>query len=305
MATFDPTTGKVPADAIQRVLFVSSRVQAWQVPPLTSTKGYTAAGWTEDKGAKCIFTGRLRILETAIPRPSSAAAAAAAAAAATANGGDNESNEDVRVDILLEMATTGELFAAAPYTAPAVVEQVLDSSRWFAVQVTNGQFKAILGLGFEERSEAMDFNIALQDARKVLGLEPKASAANPRAAAQAGKAAAEEKKDFSLKEGETITVNIGGRGRRSRASEGGGGTTSPAGGDKDALFSIKPPPAAGGGGGGDGPVPFLPPPPSASSVKAERRRSRPLPPQGNLPPAEKQPSPQELGFDDGEFGEFQ
>jgi len=40
-------------------------------------------------------------------------------------------------------------------------------------------------------------------------------------------------------------------------------------------------------------MPFLPPPPSAREVKEERRRSR------------QNFSPQDLGFDDGEFGEFQ
>ncbi|KAH7063469.1 adaptin ear-binding coat-associated protein-like protein 1 [Macrophomina phaseolina] len=299
METIDPTTGqKLPADAIQRVLYIASKAHVYQIPPLTSTRGYTAGEWKNE-----IFTGRLRILETAVPRSSSSTTPASTTAS-------DDTSEDVKVDILIEDSSTGELFAAAPYTTPAVVEQALDSSRFFAVQFRNQGMKATLGVGFENRSEAMDFNISLQDARKVLGLEPKQQGNNGllSTAASSLQNKIEEKKDFSLKAGETITVNIGGRGRRSRTSTG-GGAGSPAGEEnrdaQAALFSIKPPPPSGGGGGGDGPVPFLPPPPSASSVKAERRRSRPLPPQAATPPAEKQPSPQELGFDDGEFGEFQ
>lgn len=304
METIDPTTGqKLPPDAIQRVLYIASSVHVYQIPPLTSTRGYTAAEWTDEKRSRKIFTGRLRLLETAVPKTSNAASTTIIPSNPNT---DPDSAEDVKVDLLIEDPATGELFAAAPYAAAAVVEQALDSSRFFAVQFRNQGMKATLGIGFEERSEAMDFNISLQDARKVLGLEPKASAGGPQSAQQPAKTAEEEKKDFSLKEGETITVNIGGRGRRNRASPKNG--SPPGEENKDAqaaLFSIKPPPASGGGGGGGGAVPFLPPPPTASSVKAERRRSRPLPPQGAIPPVEKQPSPRELGFDDGEFGEFQ
>ena len=37
------STLEVPGDAIQRVLFIASSVHVYNIPPLTSTKGYTAA----------------------------------------------------------------------------------------------------------------------------------------------------------------------------------------------------------------------------------------------------------------------
>ena len=78
----------------------------------------------------------------------------------------------MKTDILLEDPATGQLFAAAPYTAVTVVEQVLDSSRFFAVTVQGeGGRKAVLGVGFEERSEAFDFSVALQEVRKTLGIQ--------------------------------------------------------------------------------------------------------------------------------------
>lgn len=146
--------------------------------------------------------------------------------------------------------------------------------------------KAVLGMGFEERSEAFDFSIALQDARKALGFEPKVSG-QPGAKAKAKKDAEEPKRDFSLKEGETISINLGGlKGRRSRPdTEKSPGEQKS---EQEALFSIAPPPGSGGSS-------FLPPPPSAKSVKEERRRSR----------QNFEPTPEDLGFDDGEFGEFQ
>lgn len=212
-----------------------------------------------------IFTARLRIVETSIPSDR------------------EDGDEKVSTTLLLEDPKNGDLFAAAPYTSERIVEQALDSSRFFAITVVGEGRKAVLGMGFEERSEAFDFSIALQDARRVLGFEAKPTGAPVK------KAAEEPKRDFSLKEGETISINLGGlKGRRSRPE----GEKSPGEqkSEQDALFSIKPPPGSGGG--------FLPPPPSAKSVKEERRRSR----QSFEPPKQ---TAEDLGFDDGEFGEFQ
>lgn len=262
----DPLTGQpLPPNAIQRILFLAPKVHIYNIPPLTSTKGYQAAQWTADNNKRQIFTARLRILETSIP-------------------GDDDT-EKVSTTLLLEDPATGDLFAAAPYTSANTVEQALDSSRFFAVTVVGEGRKAILGMGFEERPEAFDFSVALQDARRVLDLEK-----NPNSAPKKSKPVVEEpKRDFSLKEGETISINLGGlKGRRSRPDGTSSGKFEEAKSDSDALFSIKPPPASGGNA-------FLPPPPSAQSVKEERRRSRQT----------FEQTPQDLGFDDGEFGEFQ
>ncbi|CAN9105935.1 unnamed protein product [Alternaria alternata] len=286
----DPLTGKpLPSTAIQRILYLAPKVHIYQIPPATSTKGYQASTWTADNNKLQIFTARLRVVETSIP-----------------SNEEQQSNDDaeekVTTTLLLEDPKTGDLFAAAPYTSERTVEQALDSSRFFAITVVGEGRKAILGMGFEERSEAFDFSIALQDARRVLGFEQNpAATSSSRSSKSAQTPVAEEpKRDFSLKAGETISINLGGlKGRRSRSHEGGekseeGDRKS----EQDALFSIKPPPGSGGGGPG-----FLPPPPSAKSVKEERRRSR-----QNFDAASFQPPKQtaeDLGFDDGEFGEFQ
>ena len=264
MASSDPSV--VPADAIQRVLFIASTVHIYNIPPLTSNKGYTAAQWTADDSKRQIFTARLRIIETAVPLTDS-------------------SGESLSTEILLEDPSTGELFAKAPYTDARAVEAVLDSSRFFAVRVVgDGGMKATLGIGFEERGEAIDFGICLQESRKVLGMEPKSKT---KAVEKP-----ESKKDYGLKEGQTIKVDIGRRGRRKVDDENEGFGAS-SGGDNAALFSIKPPPGPPPGGGA---LPLLAPPPSASEVRKEKRRSRGF---------EEQKTAAELGFDDGEFGEFQ
>jgi adaptin ear-binding coat-associated protein 1/2 len=272
METIDPATGKpLPADAIQRVLFIAPSVHIYNIPPLTSTKGYVAASWTSSP-SRHIFTARLRILETAVPGPLNPASPSAT------------DEESVKTDVLLEDPSTGQLFAAAPYTSASVVEQVLDSSRFFAVRVQDERGrKAVLGIGFEERGEAFDFSVALQEVEKTLGLETKpVGGAGKKGERERER---EEKRDFSLKDGETITVNIGARskGRRSVEKKDIG-----AGGGDGGAFSLPPPPYSGV---------LLPPPPSAQEVKKKRLSQTVVVPE----PA----SMEDLGFDDGEFGEFQ
>ncbi|KAG8527588.1 uncharacterized protein KY384_007741 [Bacidia gigantensis] len=264
------TPNHLPADAIQRVLFVHSKVHVYNIPPLTSNKGYLAASWTENNNARQIFTARVRILETAIP-PSAT---------------NPHAPETISVDVLLEDPNTGDLFAGAPYADKLVVEAAVDSSRFFAVRVVgDGGRKAVLGLGFEERSEAIDFGICLQECRKTLGYE-----GAPQVGSKARKTQDSEsaKKDWSLKEGETIKIDIGNRAkpndgqvdslRGSSAKE-----------EEKALFSIKPPPSTSNKG-----IPALAPPQEAQEGLSRKRRSR-----GPAAVGVK-----ELGFDD-DFGEFQ
>jgi hypothetical protein len=197
----DPMTGQpLPSNAIQRILYLAPKVHIYQIPPATSTKGYQASTWTANNNKLQIFTARLRILETSIPSDR------------------EDGDEKVTTTLLLEDPKNGDLFAAAPYTSERIVEQALDSSRFFAITVVGEGRKAILGMGFEERSEAFDFSIALQDARRVLGFEANPLAtAGPGARGAKAKEAEEPKRDFSLKAGETISINLGGlKGRRSR-----------------------------------------------------------------------------------------
>ncbi|KAM0797062.1 hypothetical protein BDR22DRAFT_779853, partial [Usnea florida] len=260
----------LPTDAIQRVLFLASTVHIYNIPPLTSNKGHTASTWTTPNNSRQIFTSRLRVIETAVPLPAS------------------PTEESLSTDILLEDPSTGELFAKAPYTDIGAVEAVLDSSRFFTVRVMgDGGVKATLGIGFEERGEAIDFGICLQECRKVLGLE---TVAEKKSAAKVKKEG-EVKRDYGLKEGQTIVVDIGRKGRRKA-----GGEEGRVAGAEGALFSMEPPPGEEGKGAGGG-MPMLAPPPSAQDVRAEKRRSR------SFEPVEKTAA--ELGFDDGEFGEFQ
>lgn len=261
MGLVDPATGQpLPEDAIQRVLFIANAVHIYNIPPLTSMKGHNATSWTADP-SRHIFTARVRVVETAFESPAD---------------DDTQAQSKLKIDLVLEDPSNLQLFAAAPYTDRSAVEPVLDSSRFFALTVRDPQgHKAVLGIGFEDRSEAFDLGVALQEARRSLGLEHDAAKKS---------VAKQENKDYSLKEGETITVNLGSKLGRRRQPE------SPSTSDPATLqsFSLPPPPSSGStfGGAGQGGGFALPPPPSAEDVKRKRRSLR------------------DLGFDDGQFGEF-
>ena len=144
--------------------------------------------------------------------------------------------------------------------------------------------KATLGIGFEERSDAFDFSIALGDERKLLGMEVGTAQPGSKGASKSGKAPAEEpKQDYSLKEGQIIHIELGGKGRRTKSIS---TTPTTPGTENAALFSIAPPP-------GSSAVPTLAPPKSAAEVRASRS------------PSPSKAEAQQLGFDDGDFGEFQ
>jgi len=254
----DPATGQPLPDSdssYQLILFVTNSVHVYGIPPITSNKGFSAGSWTSptQPTAKEIFTARLRVIETT-------------------------QDAQIKVDIALEDSNTGDLFAAAPYTSAAVVQQANDSSRFFAVRVQGERgMKATLGVGFEERSPAFDFSIALTEARKVLGMEgagESASSSSGRSAQGKGKAEQEGKVDFSLKEGEKIHIQVGSKSRRPAP-----GNARAESNDGTALFSIAPPPPAG---------------------KSHDEHPHSVPPSGVAGKSAK-----DLGFDDGEFGEFQ
>merc|ERR1711953_270268 len=81
------------------------------------------------------------------------------------------------------------------YPGP-MVQTVSDSSRYFVIKPTDGPH---LGLGFSDRSDSFDLNMALNDHFKSLRLDEEIAKEEeePR-----------ERLDLALKEGQTIKVNI-------------------------------------------------------------------------------------------------
>lgn len=97
---------------------------------------------------------------------------------------------------------SGALYANCPVdTYPGVaVESVSDSSRYFVIRVQddNGR-SAFIGLGFGDRSDSFDLNVALQDHFKWVKNQQEI---------EKEKEKPRQELDLGFKEGETIKINM-------------------------------------------------------------------------------------------------
>ncbi|XP_028775098.1 uncharacterized protein At1g03900-like [Neltuma alba] len=200
-------------EALEHTLLVVREVSVYKIPPRTTSGGYKCGEWLQsDK----IWSGRLRVV----------------------------SCKD-RCEIRLEDPNTGELFAACfvyPGQRENSVESVLDSSRYFVLKIEDGLGKhAFIGLGFAERNEAFDFNVALSDHDKYVKREHEKESGEPSEESQIDIHPAVNQR---LKEGETIRINVkpkpssSGTGMLSAA----GLTGGPSGSTKPKASGLAPPP---------------------------------------------------------------
>ncbi|NXO95601.1 NECP2 protein, partial [Certhia brachydactyla] len=210
----------------ESVLCVKPAVLVYRVPPRASNRGYRAAEWQLDQPA---WSGRLRI---------------------TAKGST--------AFIKLEDKTSGELFAQAPVEQfPGIaVEAVTDSSRYFVIRIEDGNGRrAFIGVGFVDRGDAFDFNVALQDHFKWVRQQSEL-------AQQAQDLERGPKLDLGFKEGQTIKLNIA----NMKKKEGGTGSTRPRPAGPGGL-NLLPPPPGGKSSSGERPAP-LPGTPITDSLLA-------------------------------------
>uniref|UniRef100_A0A8B9LNL7 Adaptin ear-binding coat-associated protein 1 n=1 Tax=Astyanax mexicanus TaxID=7994 RepID=A0A8B9LNL7_ASTMX len=132
----------------------------------------------------------------------------------------------------------GELFAQAPVDQyPGIaLETVSDSSRYFILRIQDDSGRtAFIGIGFGDRGDAFDFNVALQDHFKWVKQDSEFSK-------QAQAPDSGPKLDLGFKEGQTITINIGQSKKREKSrpqSSGGLGLLPP-----PPSGKIAPPPVA-------------------------------------------------------------
>ena len=134
------------ADEEEYVSLTIPEVFVYKIPPASSAAGHKAADWSKTH----VWAGKLTV--------STRGAGAAAASAVRLAGAD------------------GKLFAVAPVRrdGPPAAEKVTDSSRYFVLRIENAEGRvAFVGLGFNQRSDAFDFNVALQDAAKCVRAAPR------------------------------------------------------------------------------------------------------------------------------------
>ncbi|XP_062848616.1 adaptin ear-binding coat-associated protein 1 [Trichomycterus rosablanca] len=157
----------------ESVLCVKPDVNVYRIAPRASNRAVRAADWKLDAPD---WMGRMRV---------------------TAKG--------KVAYIKLEDKISGELFAQAPVDQyPGIaVETVSDSSRYFILRIQDDSGRsAFIGIGFGDRGDAFDFNVALQDHFKWVKQDDEFSK-------QAQTPDLGPKLDLGFKEGQTITLNIG------------------------------------------------------------------------------------------------
>lgn len=110
------------------------------------------------------------------------------------------------------------------------VDRCIDSSRYFVLRIQNAEGRHMyIGLAFNERNDAFDFNTALEDSRREKEVERKLALGM--LGGNGGSGGMHTKVDYTMKEGEKIHVSIpktgGGDSNYSPTNEGGGDGSSP------------------------------------------------------------------------------
>lgn len=149
---------------IERVRVSLKNAHVFKLPPRqTASVGYRGADW-RDK----VWQGTVKVVER----------------------GDTTA-------ILLVDKEKGSIFAVCPVTEGAV-ERCTDSSRYFVLRIENANGAHVfIGVAFNERNDAFDFNAALEDSKREKEMEkmPLPTYTGPT-------------KDYSIKEGQKIHVAI-------------------------------------------------------------------------------------------------
>ncbi|XP_052170056.1 uncharacterized protein At1g03900 isoform X2 [Diospyros lotus] len=206
-------------ESFEHTLLVVREVSVYKIPPRTTSGGYKCGEWLQsDK----IWSGRLRVVSC-----------------------------NDRCEIRLEDPNSGDLFAACfvlPGQRDSSVESVLDSSRYFVLKIEDGCGKhAFIGLGFNERNEAFDFNVALSHHEKYVKREHEKEGGGGDQANSGGHIDIHPAVNHRLKEGETIRINVKnktstGTGMLSAAGLSGGLSGT----GKSTTMGLSPPPSGGG-----------------------------------------------------------
>jgi len=170
----------------------------FKLPPRSSAAGWRGADWIEQ-----VWQGSVQVIEKG---PSTA------------------------VKLVSLDTSPPTLFAQCPVT-PGAVDRCVDSSRYFVLRITNGEGRNMfIGLAFNERNDAFDFNTALSDSERERGAEREAEAAYRNESNGQGQ---REEVDYTIKGKIHVNINVPNKDKdrdrdsaaaRRRANRGGGPT---------------------------------------------------------------------------------
>jgi len=152
------------SEVIERVRCVIRDAHVFKLPPRPTSGGWRGADWRDE-----VWQGTVKVVE-----------------------------RSQTTLVLLVDRTSGDIFAVCPIKDGAV-DRCVDSSRYFVLRIENANGRHMfIGMAFNERNDAFDFNTSLEDARR----EREAAKEPP------VKLPVLPSKDYSIKEGEKIRVNI-------------------------------------------------------------------------------------------------
>uniref|UniRef100_A0A7S3LCD2 NECAP PHear domain-containing protein n=1 Tax=Amphora coffeiformis TaxID=265554 RepID=A0A7S3LCD2_9STRA len=151
-------------EVIERVRCSIPDAHVFKLPHRPTAGGWRGADWDQE-----VWQGTLKVVERG----------------------------DLTVILLVDRANGG-IFAVCPVQDGAV-DRCVDSSRYFVLRVENAQNgrHMYIGMAFNERNDAFDFNTSLEDSRREKEIE-----AAPVVVEQ-GPA-----KDYSMKDGDKIHINV-------------------------------------------------------------------------------------------------
>jgi hypothetical protein len=151
-------------EIIERVRAAITNAHVFKLPPRQSASvGWRGADWKEK-----VWQGTVKVVERG----------------------------DVTAVLLVDR-TKGSIFAVCPVKEGAI-DRCVDSSRYFVLRIENANGRHMfIGVAFNERNDAFDFNTALEDSRREREIEktPVPVYTGP-------------PKDYSIKKGEKIKVSI-------------------------------------------------------------------------------------------------
>lgn len=151
-------------DVVERVRCVIKDAHVFKLPPRPTSGGWRGADWREE-----VWQGTVKVVE-----------------------------RGEMTLVLLVDRNNGQMFAVCPIKDGAV-DRCVDSSRYFVLRIENANGRHMfIGMAFNERNDAFDFNTSLEDAKRE-----REAAKEP-----AVKLPDLPSKDYSIKEGEKIVVNI-------------------------------------------------------------------------------------------------
>eukprot|EP00804_Cyclotella_cryptica_P020335 CCRYP_014062-RA/>CCRYP_014062-RA protein AED:0.35 eAED:0.35 QI:0/-1/0/1/-1/1/1/0/263 len=159
-------------ELIQRTRLKIPNAHVFKLPPKPHSGGWRGADW-RDK----VWQGTLKVVERG----------------------------DETAVLLVDAQEERNIFAVCPiahFSDSNGVDRCIDSSRYFVLRIQNAQGRHMfIGLAFNERNDAFDFNTALEDSRREKEVERQV-------AKGVGVTGVNRSVDYRMKEGEKIRVSI-------------------------------------------------------------------------------------------------